>query len=199
MYGKVMAISDEKMWPYYELLTDVGMIEIRAMTGDVANRKENPMVFKKNLARLIVTDFHSADAATKAGEDWAKQFQKDDVPENLDLVEVRLAEVVSIRAADVLPDGNGGAAVPVIGGMQQASDTDLIRLDKLIRAAGLAASNTEAAGKLKQGAVSLGTIGGNAEKIREPLVMIPVNQVLVLRVGRRMKKVSVISYGGKWE
>jgi len=199
MYGKVMAISDEKMWSYYTLLTDVGMIEIRAMMGEVVNRKENPMVFKKKLALMIVTDFHSADAAAKAAEDWAKQFQKDQVPEDLDFVEIRLSEVVSIRATDVLPDGSGGGAVPVIGGMQQAADTDLIRLDKVIRAAGLAASNTEAVGKLKQGAVSLGCIGKNADKIRELLVMIPVNQVLVLRVGRRMKKISVISDGGKWE
>jgi tyrosyl-tRNA synthetase len=199
IYGKVMSISDEMMWKYYELLTDVLAIQVDALKQDVKTGERHPMEIKKSLARLIVSDFHSREAAEKAAENWAKQFQKDDVPENLDFVEIRLAEVVSIRAADVLPDGSGGAAVTVIGGMQQAADTDLIRLDKLIRAAGLAASNTEAAGKLKQGAVSLGSIGRNADKIRELLVMIPVNQVLVLRVGRRMKKVSVISDGGKWE
>ena len=83
MYGKVMAISDDKMWSYYELLTDVGMIEIRSMMGDVVNRKVNPMVLKKGLARLIVTDF-SAEAAAKAAEDWAKQFQKGGVPEDIE-------------------------------------------------------------------------------------------------------------------
>src|SRR5581483_3906458 len=49
MYGKVMAISDDKMWHYYTLLTDVGMVEIRAMQGDVANDKEHPMTLKKKL------------------------------------------------------------------------------------------------------------------------------------------------------
>src|SRR5579862_364698 len=58
MYGKIMSISDEMMWRYYELLTDVGMIEIRAMKGDVINDKVNPMLLKKDLARMIVTDFH---------------------------------------------------------------------------------------------------------------------------------------------
>src|SRR6266446_3566445 len=56
MYGKVMAVSDDKMWSYYELLTDVGMVEIGDMQSDVINRKVNPMVLKKDLARMIVTD-----------------------------------------------------------------------------------------------------------------------------------------------
>jgi tyrosyl-tRNA synthetase len=43
-------------------------------------REAHPMQAKKDLARRIVADFHSAEAAVKAGEDWAKQFQKDQVP-----------------------------------------------------------------------------------------------------------------------
>jgi tyrosyl-tRNA synthetase len=191
MYGKVMAISDEKMWSYYELLTDVGMIEIRAMMGDVVNRKENPMVFKKKLARMIVTDFHSADAATKAGEDWAKQFQKGGVPEDLELVKIPLAAVAA---------GNARGAVRVIGGTEQPAETDLVRIDKLVRLAGLATSNTEAAGKHKQGAVSLiGIDGENIDIKREMVVFVPVDQDLVLRVGRKMKRIHVISDGVKWE
>jgi tyrosyl-tRNA synthetase len=91
MYGKVMAISDEKMWRYYELLTDVGMVEIRAMEGDVVNGKEHPMTLKKKLAQMIVTDFHSAEAATKAAEDWAKQFQKGGVPGDIEEVAIELS------------------------------------------------------------------------------------------------------------
>jgi tyrosyl-tRNA synthetase len=75
MYGKVMSISDEMMWRYYELLTDVQVAEIERM-----KREAHPMQAKKDLARRIVADFHSAEAAVKAGEDWAKQFQKDQVP-----------------------------------------------------------------------------------------------------------------------
>ncbi len=92
MYGKLMSISDEMMWRYYELLTDVGMIEIRAMMGDVVNRKVHPMALKKDLARMIVTDFHSSDAASKAGDDWARQFQKDEVPEDIEETEIEAPE-----------------------------------------------------------------------------------------------------------
>src|SRR6185312_5517870 len=50
MYGKLMSISDEMMWRYYELLTDIGMVEIRAMKGDVMNSRAHPMALKKELA-----------------------------------------------------------------------------------------------------------------------------------------------------
>ena len=73
------------MWRYYELLTDVQLPEIEKMKGE-----SHPMEAKKELARRIVTDFHWADAATKAAEDWAKQFQKDAVPEDVEEVEVKI-------------------------------------------------------------------------------------------------------------
>src|ERR1700726_819295 len=87
MYGKVMSISDVMMWKYYELLTDVQLPEIEKM-----KRESHPMEAKKDLARRIVTDFRSAEAATKAAEDWAKQFQKDELPEQMDSVAIRRAE-----------------------------------------------------------------------------------------------------------
>src|SRR5246500_5289149 len=74
MYGKVMSISDELMWRYYELLTDVQIPDIERM-----KREAHPMQAKKDLAARIVRDFHCADAAAKAADDWAKQFQKDEV------------------------------------------------------------------------------------------------------------------------
>jgi tyrosyl-tRNA synthetase len=188
MYGKVMSISDEMMWRYYELLTDVQLADIEKM-----KREAHPMQAKKDLARRIVADFHSSEAASKAGEDWTKQFQKDQVPEELELVEIQLA--------DVVPTGSGGGAVRVVGGIGQAAEVDVVRLDKLIRLAGLAASNTEAVTKQKQGAVSLVNIDGETiDTKRELVVMVPINQDLVLRVGRRMKKVRVIdSSGRKWQ
>src|SRR5215467_11606825 len=83
MYGKLMSISDEMMWRYYELLTDVQMAEIERM-----KKEAHPMQAKKDLAARIVKDFHSADAATKAAEDWAKQFQKNEAPESVEEVTI---------------------------------------------------------------------------------------------------------------
>jgi tyrosyl-tRNA synthetase len=83
MYGKIMSISDEMMWRYYELLTDVQVADIEKM-----KREAHPMQAKKDMARRIVADFHSVEAAAKAGEDWAKQFQKDQVPEDIEEVKI---------------------------------------------------------------------------------------------------------------
>jgi len=81
-----MSISDEMMWRYYELLTDVQVAEIEKM-----KRETHPMQAKKDLARRIVTDFHSVDAAVKAAEGWAQQFRKDEVPEDVEEVAVQMA------------------------------------------------------------------------------------------------------------
>src|SRR6266571_6393427 len=87
MYGKLMSISDEMMWRYYELLTDVQVADIERM-----KRESHPMQAKKDLAARIVKDFHSAEAAEKAGEDWSKQFQKDEVPETVEEVAIEVPE-----------------------------------------------------------------------------------------------------------
>jgi tyrosyl-tRNA synthetase len=124
MYGKVMSISDPMMWRYYELLTDVQLAAIEKM-----RRESHPMEAKKDLARRIVTDFHSADAAVKAAEDWAKQFQKDAVPEDIEVVEVSLANLESAAGR--------------------------IKLDKLLHLTALADSVSDAGRKLKQNAVKV--------------------------------------------
>src|SRR2546423_15605224 len=97
MYGKLMSISDEMMWRYYELLTDVQMSEIERM-----QREAHPMQAKKDLAAHIVNDFHSAEASTKAAEDWAKQFQKHEVPEVLEEVPIEVPEN-QLRIDKLLP------------------------------------------------------------------------------------------------
>jgi tyrosyl-tRNA synthetase len=178
MYGKVMSISDEMMWRYYELLTDVQVDEIEKM-----KREAHPMQAKKELARRIVGDFHSVETAAKAGEDWARQFQKSEVPEELERVDVRLADV------EVDPIGGHHGAVVVIGRGVNPSKRYIVRLDKLIRHAGLANSNSEAGGKLRGGAVAIdGETIGESNFIAE----IPLDDYFVLRVGRRMKKVRLV-------
>jgi len=164
MYGKVMAISDDRMWRYYELLTDVQFSEMEKM-----KRETHPMEAKKELARRIVADFHSAEAAAKAAEDWAKQFQNDEVPESAKEISVDLLE---------------------IGGSVDAKSRSLLRLDRLLVKCGLAASSTDAARKLKQGSVRV-----ENEVTREPRIVVlgPSPVRLTLRVGKQVR-VAVISW-----
>jgi tyrosyl-tRNA synthetase len=169
MYGKVMSISDEVMWRYYELLTDVSMGEIEKM-----KRETHPMQAKKELARHIVADFHSVDAAAKAGEDWAKQFQKDEVPEQV--------EEVQVKASDVLarPDGAPKDRIAEL----QESGQFRIKLDRLLLSAGLAESVSDAARKIKQKAVKV-----NGELKMEPVIFLETSKGVTVRVGRRIKKI----------
>jgi tyrosyl-tRNA synthetase len=161
MYGKVMSISDEIMWRFYELLTDVQMAEIERM-----KREAHPMQAKKDLAARIVKDFHSADAATKAAEDWAKQFQKDEVPEAVD--------EVSIAKSSVLAD------------QTSSNGTFTIRVDKLLKEAGLASSRTEAERKIKEGAVAI-----NGNPVTGPVIELSANGGILVRVGKRVKRVRL--------
>ncbi len=83
MFGKVMSISDELMWKYYELLTDLTVSEISNLRSQMA-AGENPRNLKVNLAKLIITDFHSADAATAAEEDFVKRFVQKQIPDEIE-------------------------------------------------------------------------------------------------------------------
>jgi tyrosyl-tRNA synthetase len=164
MYGKIMSISDEMMWRYYELLTDVQLADIEKMKNET-----HPMQAKKDLARRIVADFHSAELAAKASEDWAKQFQKDEVPASIEVVEVKLDDVKSER-------------VLVAGDQWQ------IRLDKLLFKAGFAASVNEARRKLEQGSVR---INGAVHKEFWSSV-VPNGTPIDVRVGRALKQVRIV-------
>ena len=161
MYGKVMSISDEMMWRYYELLTDVRAEQIAAMKSDAASGKAHPMTLKKELARSIVADFHSAEAATRAAEDWAKQFQKDQVPEEVETESLIFAEFAN-------REGNG------------------VRLAKILVRIGFAASTSEADRKIKEGAVSVDGV-----KTAAPIIKASAGTTMMVRLGRRIKKVAL--------
>jgi tyrosyl-tRNA synthetase len=162
MYGKIMSISDQMMWRYYELLTDVQVADIEKMKHGA-----HPMQAKKDLARRIVADFHSAEAAAKAGEDWAKQFQKDEVPEDVEEIAVTMSQ-------------NGGSV--------DAQGMATIKLDQLLVQCGLAESKSDASRKIKQEAVRV----DNQIHHRGFHIIRLLPARITLRVGRRAR-VAVIS------
>jgi tyrosyl-tRNA synthetase len=82
MFGKLMSISDEMMWRYYLLLTDLTPVAIEEIRASVASGKSHPLEIKKALARMIITDFHSADAAEQAQRDFESKFRSKGVDPN---------------------------------------------------------------------------------------------------------------------
>ena len=98
MFRKVMGISDELMWRYWELLTDLSLPEIAAL------KRREPMQVKKELAGRIVADFHSSADAKQAEEDFAREVQQGAEPSDMEEVILngpnRLAQVlVSVKLA----------------------------------------------------------------------------------------------------
>ncbi len=181
MYGKVMSISDEMMWRYYELLTDVRVDAIAQMKADAASGKAHPMALKKELARSIVADFHSAEAAAKAGEDWAKQFQKGEVPSTVELLSIPLGKVNAVGTKD-LSDANSYFALCD----PKSENVRLVWFDKVLTEAGIVSSRTEAGRKIRENAVR-----ANGERVTRPLVAVQLRSEIVIWLGKRTKRVSI--------
>jgi tyrosyl-tRNA synthetase len=152
MFRKIMQISDELMYRYYELLTDLSIADLVALrlSGD-------PMKAKMDLGRRIVADFHSAAEADAAREAFDREVRKGLEPADTETVDL-----------------------PV-----EASTDKGIRLDKLVAAIGLADSVTDAARKLKAGALE---INGN---IHKDLLLTGATGVLIMRLGKKWKRVKI--------
>jgi tyrosyl-tRNA synthetase len=84
MFGKVMSISDELMYRYYELCTDLPVWKIDLMRQDVSHGKKHPKEAKIELAKLIIRDFHSMDEANRAEEEFNRIFQLGLTPERIE-------------------------------------------------------------------------------------------------------------------
>jgi tyrosyl-tRNA synthetase len=88
MFGKLMSISDELMWKYWLLLTDRGEEEIEAERQRVVDGDKHPMECKKELAATIVTEFHSAEAAVEARQEFERVFSAGRLPKDIPEVEL---------------------------------------------------------------------------------------------------------------
>jgi len=85
MFGKLMSISDDLMWRYYELLTDLTAEEIERMRLSAAAGGLNPRAAKVALAKRIITDFHSAEAARAAEEEFDRIFRDRETPTDVEI------------------------------------------------------------------------------------------------------------------
>jgi tyrosyl-tRNA synthetase len=99
IYGKVMSLSDETMWTYYELVTDVDDAEIGALRASLDAGAEHPKAIKQRLARSIVADFHDEAAAVAAEAEFDKVFAGGGTPDEMPVVEIASAEPLWIVAA----------------------------------------------------------------------------------------------------
>ncbi len=83
MFGKLMSISDELMWRYYDLCTDLPPTEIASLRKSVSDGTVHPLEMKKRLACRVISDFHGASDAEQAQKDWETQFQEKALPSEI--------------------------------------------------------------------------------------------------------------------
>ncbi len=157
MFRKVMQISDDLMYRYYELLTDLQTDEIAALRLCVEKGERDPMDVKMELGRRLVADFHSETDATAAYDAFEREVRRGLEPDDTETVEMP----------------------------EEAHSEKGIRLAKLMARTGLAESVADADRKIKAGAVEINGV------ICKDLVLNSASPLLVLRVGKKWKRVRV--------
>jgi tyrosyl-tRNA synthetase len=103
MFGKVMSISDELMWRYYDLLSFRPLEEIQQLKDAMAAGK-NPRDIKIELAKELIARFHTEADAEAAHQDFIQRFQKNAIPDDLPELELSVGEGMGI--ANVLKEAN---------------------------------------------------------------------------------------------
>ena len=186
MFGKIMSISDELMWRYYLLLTDLGPHQMDELKRSIGSGSTHPLQAKKDLAHRIVADFHGDERADAARTQFEDQFERRVVPQ-----EVAVKE-------EVLPLSRPQNRVPLTG--REKGFLVGAKLDDWLVELGMSKSKSEAQRKIKEGAVSM-MVGDSNEsgwwKVTDPLFRLDpygysrLGNVLVLtfRVGRTLSRV----------
>ena len=100
MFGKIMSISDELMWRWFDLLSFKSTDEINVLKGDQAKGK-NPRDIKIELAKELIARFHDDQSANLAEENFINQFQKKNIPDDIEEISFTLSES-SITLANLL-------------------------------------------------------------------------------------------------
>jgi tyrosyl-tRNA synthetase len=84
IFGKIMSISDELMWKYYLLCTDLRPAEIEEKKREVGEGRFHPMQAKRDLARIVITEFHDAAAAERADAEFTRIFSERQAPSEVE-------------------------------------------------------------------------------------------------------------------
>jgi tyrosyl-tRNA synthetase len=108
MFGKLMSISDELMWRYFELLSFRPLAEIAALKREASGGR-NPRDIKRELARELVSRFHDAAAAERAQRNFTARVSEKAVPDDLP-VRVIQVDGAGLRVANLLKEAGLAAS-----------------------------------------------------------------------------------------
>jgi tyrosyl-tRNA synthetase len=144
IYGKTMSVPDNLILDYFELLTDISDEQLLDFKNQIANSSINPMELKKRLAFDIVSQLHGRESAVQAEENFARVFQKKEIPDEVTECPVSFRE-------QCVPAGDGFN----------------VDIGKLLTTTGQVKSRGEASRLIKQGGVSI-----DGQKIGDSIIKI---------------------------
>ena len=174
MFGKLMSLSDEMMWPYFDLVTDHTPEEIAAISAKVKSGAAHPMDVKMSLAREIISGFHGAEAGEKAAAEFQRIFRDRQAPQEMKEVFLhRMPVGISVRSktGDV---SSSHMASNLACGPEKWS--------KLLAYLGEAGSSSEAERLIKQGGFEI-----NGVSVKDPACKVDLSQPdsYEIRVGKK--------------
>lgn len=185
MYGKVMSITDPLIMSYLELLTDIPDPDLVEMHRAMKSKSVNPMSLKKRLAEEIVTQFHDRQSAQRAREHFESIHQRGETPESIPQFVLSFSSPQKGPNADVLTSSN--AQPDRLYGSSDINPHQLyINLPRLLVAASLASSRSEAKRLISQGAVQI----QHKLQQNEQAVIAPED---IVQVGRR-RFVKIVNF-----
>jgi len=127
IFGKIMSISDDMMWRYYELLTDIPLTDLEVFKAAVERNEANPKDIKMFLARDIITAYYNKTAAKEAQNEFENIFKRGNLPENIPVYKIQKKDLKDRK----------------------------IWICSLLTNAGLTQSNAQARRMIQQGAVTI--------------------------------------------
>jgi tyrosyl-tRNA synthetase len=104
MFGRLMSLSDDMMWPYFDLVTDHTPEEVAAIAAKVKSGAAHPMDVKMALAEEIIAGFHGAEAAAKAASEFQRIFRDREAPE--EILKITVKQMVSGRFSSYQQNGD---------------------------------------------------------------------------------------------
>jgi len=171
MYGKVMSIPDDLLMDYFELLTDVSDKELAEFKQQFSTQSVNPMILKKRLAREIVGQFHSANAARDAESHFEKVVQSGEAPEQITIYPIGIPSAAAVGTPRVIK--------------AEKEEDITVDITKVLVEANIVKSRGEAKRLLAQSAIE---VDGNVVLEKD----VKIKNGSVIQVGkRRFLKISI--------
>ena len=176
MFGKLMSLSDDMMWPYFDLVTDRTPEEIAALAAEVKSGAKHPMDVKMALATEIIAGFHGETAAEKAAAEFQRVFRDREAPE--EMKEYVVKPQPSAGGIFIESQNQEIKEIQSITGLSTQSE----KWSRLLPYLGIVCSTSEAERVIKQGGFEL-----NGNVVQNPAIKVDLTRpaAYTLRLGKK--------------